>query len=340
MIASSSSLLASSWMNERRDPYEKVDNQSSGGSMDFSQLMHQAEDRNTIAKSTKQLPTLTEEEEVRPSDTFGDTLHSSSPVARALDQSWLPEASTSTPISKVREIQVEVQSEFSFRMSMEFDSNCSMRDVMSVIGNPDLLRLWNESVASLVVTRSSEGAHCGLNRYERHDQDRQYDGEWIEASASLNSPVNGIGMLHSVSNYMWHFVGFPSMSKVSMFVERERGNVGLTIGPFDGGLSAFHTMSVSEYQGAVRLVDAVKLSWDGSEERSSAPVNCCGLWSAVQRCMLRPQVQQQMDQSMSSLHNLRLMVENGEHRKYDDVGGLTIVGANDDQDPAQPLLIT
>ena len=41
-------------------------------------------------------------------------------------------------------------------------------------------------------------------------------------------------------------VGFPSTGVVRMFVERSRGQVGISMGPFVGNMMAEHTFSIQD----------------------------------------------------------------------------------------------
>ena len=53
-----------------------------------------------------------------------------------------------------------------FEVSMHIDPPSTVRDVLDVVGNPDLLRLWCDPIRALFVTKSSEGARSATNRGE------------------------------------------------------------------------------------------------------------------------------------------------------------------------------
>ena len=54
-------------------------------------------------------------------------------------------------------------SDSSFRVSVDLSSSSTARDVMDVLGNPDLLSLWCDPVPSLVITQNSEGSRNAAN---------------------------------------------------------------------------------------------------------------------------------------------------------------------------------
>lgn len=172
--------------------------------------------------------------------------------------------------------------ENTFVVSMDLVALASVADdVMHILGNPDMLRLWCDSVSSpLIIVRSSEGARNAANMNHRSSnnnnseaaassslhpqpwwatatpvnvapaQHRQYEGEWIEA-------VTTTDLLHPDSNrtttccaWTWSalgtMAGFPSRyGKVQMFVERLLGQVSLTLGPFPGNVKVCHTFKVT-----------------------------------------------------------------------------------------------
>lgn len=69
-----------------------------------------------------------------------------------------------------RGIEIENIDEDSFELSMCIYSSCTVRDVMDIVGNPDMLRLWCEPVRALIITRSSEGSRSATNRKESNSE--------------------------------------------------------------------------------------------------------------------------------------------------------------------------
>lgn len=165
----------------------------------------------------------------------------------------------------------------------------------------------------------------------------QYDGEWIEATtSSLENPSRHTSAVYQVGQFIWSHLGFPSYGRITMFVERRRGRVGLTMGPFSGDLTAFHTITAELGDGFVQVTDRVRVVKENGEDHSSI-ICCCGLCEVMQRCFLPPKLDGHIDQSVASLTRLRVMVENGESAVMDSAPDL-IVDGEDDPVSRQPLL--
>jgi hypothetical protein len=196
-----------------------------------------------------------------------------------------------------------------------------IRDVMDLLGNPDLLKLWCDPIQALVITKSSEGAQNAANRgsfqQQQHETDREYEGEWIEATTpALVAPR--AGYVQRAGDAVSFYLGFPTYGKVTMFVERQRGRVGLTVGPFAGGIVVSHNLKIlSEDNGKIRIVDDVKLRRpdDASDEQ-----HFCGVLDILGKCYL-PTLDDFMDQVLSSMARLRFLVERGEHSVYVEACG-------------------
>jgi len=274
-------------------------------SMGFSELMRAADDQSQC-QSGDRLSVLRErsqQERVLSTLAPGETNHSWLCQDSPLDRSFRVSRLLS------RGIQIDLAGEENFQISMQVEATTS--EVLLVLGNPDLLQLWCDSVQTLVVTRSSDGAKSAINRRDEGGN-RAYDGEWVEASTStLVSPVKGGYLATSVHNIRT-YMGFPLWGKVNMFVERHRGQVSLTIGPFAGGLTVFHTFEVSDYQGITSITDKVRVAREPSLSSSSATLFLCGICSMFQRCF-KPSIDGHMDQVLASMAKLRVLVEHGEH---------------------------
>lgn len=274
-------------------------------SMGFSELMRAADDQSQC-QSGDRLSVLRErsqQERVLSTLAPGETNHSWLCQDSPLDRSFRVSRLLS------RGIQIDLAGEENFQISMQVEATTS--EVLLVLGNPDLLQLWCDSVQTLVVTRSSDGAKSAINRRDEGGN-RAYDGEWVEASTStLVSPVKGGYLATSVHNIRT-YMGFPLWGKVNMFVERHRGQVSLTIGPFAGGLTVFHTFEVSDYQGITSITDKVRVAREPSLSSSSSALFLCGICSMFQRCF-KPSIDGHMDQVLASMAKLRVLVEHGEH---------------------------
>jgi hypothetical protein len=213
----------------------------------------------------------------------------------------------------------------------------AVRDDMDILGNPDLLKLWCDPIHALVITKSSEGAQNAANRGNlQHDQqhhqqqhhqnqrqtsssDREYEGEWIEATTpALEAPC--AGYVQRANSTLAYYLGFPTYGKVTMFVERGRGRVGLTIGPFAGGITVSHNLQILQCSdgscedggvasGKIRIVDDVKL-----RQTAGSDHYFCGI---LEKCYA-PRLEDFMDSVLSSMARLRFLVEKGqgEHSMY------------------------
>jgi hypothetical protein len=205
------------------------------------------------------------------------------------------------------------------------------RDVMDILGNPDLLKLWCDPIHALVITKSSEGAQNAANRgnlqqqqqqnqYERQTSDREYEGEWIEATTpALEAPK--AGYMQRASDTLAFYLGFPTYGKVTMFVERQRGRVGLTVGPFTGGIEVSHNLKIlseEDGSGKIRIVDDVKLRRLGSSDDDEP--HFCGVLNILEKCYLSS-LDDFMDQVLSSMARLRFLVERGENSIYVEASG-------------------
>jgi len=211
-----------------------------------------------------------------------------------------------------RGIETEKINEESFEVSMHIYTPCTLRDVLDIVGNPDMLRLWCEPVRTLVVTGSTEGSRSATQRTEPSQNREVHDGEWIEATTTkLTNPSIHSNRLYDIVQHLWSSLGFPSYGKITMFVERRRGQVGITMGPFPGDLTAFHTIKVAEGDGFIRVVDKVRI---GYEELNSDEMDCCcnGVYDSIKRSLFGSKLESHIEHSIASMTRLRVMIENGE----------------------------
>jgi hypothetical protein len=210
-------------------------------------------------------------------------------------------------------------------------NHCSVADVMDVVGNPDLLRLWCDPVekSSLVIVSSSEGARNATERLST-DPNREYEGEWIEAtSPGLVAPP---GCMVEWTSGLATMFGFPVYGKITMFVERLSGQVGLTLGPFPGNTQVCHKIKVFQLDnGKLRIEDAVRLR---KCDEDGENMSFCGIMDVLQRCFM-PSVEDYMDQVLSSMARLRFLIENGETAAVSPEASV----ANAQADPHSPLLV-
>lgn len=318
---------------------------ASGGSVGFSQLMHAADDKNEAFTQSRMFmvpedETVEESEYASPS--LG-TLISAIPEddKASLERGWFPSflspaqpvdglnapllgsTSISPPllsyapspmsIARARQgINSFHDDDQSFEVSMTVEAPCTAQDVIGILGNPELLKLWCDPIRALVVTQSSEEA--GDNR--EAEQGREYEGQWIEATTgSLESPPSNMGYAYNAGRFILENLGLSSYGKVTMFVERPRGQVGLTVGPFSGGIYAAHKIRIVEDGNVLKVVDRVRLTKEEDGLGFSSMFFCggCGVFDSLNNCLL-PTVAGYMEQVESSLARLRVLCENGETR--------------------------
>lgn len=216
----------------------------------------------------------------------------------------------------------------SFRVTIDVSAR-RVSDIMNVLGNPGVLPLWFDPVMSgerLVITKSSEGARtewiwreaADTNNLENNTIEREYEGEWVEATllAPLKEPtsqnVNIASRLHQTCRLISSAVGCPTYGRISMFVERQKGNLSLVVGSFVGGIEIHHNIhleALSTVDNRVRIIDAVRLRLDEDSERIKSNA-FCDVSSVLQRCYV-PNICDYMDQVLTSMARLRFLVENG-----------------------------
>ena len=194
------------------------------------------------------------------------------------------------------------------RQQLEMKEN-----ILGIIGNPDLLRLWHDAVPctsqqqqSLTIRSISEGARNAVHRTQEHNATREYEGEWIEAicpkgfvvppaskSTSAQAPSSSTSstrLLTSIARIFINigasvagFIGCPSNgATVSMFAERSIGQVSITLNTFPGNVQVFHrikVMAIASGGGKIRIEDTVRLRYDDERLSSDSLFSCCdAIW--------------------------------------------------------------
>ena len=248
------------------------------------------------------------------------------PVPHLLSNSPSNTQQGNTPLDRAREtVDAIIEDDQSFQVSMTLDANCTVQGVMRILGDPQLLRLWCDPIEALVVTRSSTDSYTeensaanntvspprrsGEQACNERDSDREYEGEWIEATTTaLDSPPSSMGFLYSVGQSMMETIGFTSYGRITMFVERLHGRVGLSIGPFHGGISASHAITVSMEDGRVKVTDRVRLIRDEQDMSMSSFFMCGAFDCCLNQCML-PSVAGHMNQVMTSMARFKLLAQ-------------------------------
>jgi hypothetical protein len=185
-----------------------------------------------------------------------------------------------------REAGINKLSSHSFHISVLLTTrNVSVREVMDVVSNPELLRFWDESIENLIVTDKKGGAAqpdiSGPSDQEMTYQEpniedfddnlivppakvvetsdpamqvnqtckqrHHYDGEWIEASTSeIIPPASHTNIVDDCVRKTRTLFGFGQYGSVTMFIERNLNQVSFTVGPFRAGISLSHKIMIYE----------------------------------------------------------------------------------------------
>ena len=139
------------------------------------------------------------------------------------------------------------------------------------------------------------------------------------------------------------YLGFPNHGSLTLFIERKRGQVSLTIGPLGGYCEVLHTLTFEQCGLGVNIIDCIRVSeenfskhysrikansvrsdvenLEGHEfyvddhENTIFSCSCCSLCACmpvnVQRWFL-PNIEDHVRQTIKSLTNLKNLIEHGE----------------------------
>mmetsp|Transcript_11524 Transcript_11524/g.27066 ORF Transcript_11524/g.27066 Transcript_11524/m.27066 type:complete len:580 (-) Transcript_11524:45-1784(-) len=236
----------------------------------------------------------------------------------------------------IANIQTNIESDDSFEVSLFLTENsrCTVDDVIEVISNTELLSLWCDPVGTLIVTSNSNiNSSSNTTVDERRskmgqstssgdsrERTREYEGEWIEATTSaLESPSGTFTSILGLGQSVLESLGCASYGRVTIFTERRRGHICLTIGPFHGGIYASHSIFVSSDGadndgGRIRIVDRVRLTRDDDDEETLSIANFfgCSVISSVSQCFF-PSIVGYVGQVTTSLGRLRILLENNKN---------------------------
>jgi len=147
-------------------------------------------------------------------------------------------------------------------------STLEIRDVMDIMANMELLHLWFDPIPAIFETTIKDGSTEGYtsprlspsnslednnHNYTAHNTNRQYDGQWVEISTPpLKIPPGAwlSGCSRFIRITFRSLIGFPARIRSMIFVERSCGRMGMTLGPYpDGfmcnsGTMAYHTFRI------------------------------------------------------------------------------------------------
>ncbi len=259
----------------------------------------------------------------------------------------------------------------SFRVSITTSPGIDLRDAFDVVSNPELLRHWCESIDALVVVDHKGGSSPTSSMYASKEEmkiqfverpieefdddmivppaeaqrsprprpDREYEGEWIQAStSSIISPQSHSNIIDDCVKKTRDIFGFPYYGTVSMFIERNLYRVGFTVGPFKGGITLSHKLELKndETHGVI-ITDEVKVMTNEGEEEDveSSYCTCFEPLQGLVSEWLSPGMDGYVDQTQQSLLNLVWLIEKGGVMACD--ANLILASANDEL--REPLLV-
>lgn len=264
----------------------------------FTQLMQRADDTHAVSLSVDTRPhhhhRLQRTNNNLPNIAEGQTQQMAEPndVGAGTDHHYQDHNLGTTitpPLSMIRKTQAQIVSNDSFTVSTNIPA-VTVREAIDIAANPDLLRTWCQPLSSTVLLFENDNTNNPIANddnliLEGSDavnttSNRQYDGEWVHAtSSSLTIPPSNTRYFINFINTSKEYLGFPSCGNITMFIERSRGQVCITIGPFPNristalfggsGIVVVNTIRIieNESEGGVDLISTVQLT----SESSSSP---------------------------------------------------------------------
>merc|ERR1712157_198122 len=132
---------------------------------------------------------------------------------------------------------------------------------------------------------------------------REYDGEWLEGAATLRQP--SAYTMYNMFSCIKTKLGFSSHGKISLFIERARGKLTLTLGPLGGVSTICHAFTFAQEDYGVIVTDVVSLQHNTNNR-------CC--WSSIPviNRYISPTIHSHMDQTLVSMEDMRILIEHGE----------------------------
>jgi len=333
-----------------------------GDSLDFHQLMREAECGAADLRRTSEIeydhsPQSNHSEHkncISTEDPTSDSMHISRSSGTRMRSSHHSAAnsftrSTYAPIraNRIHDDKFIVEMDVFSPNHASSNSRLGVRDAIDIIANIELLHLWFEPIQAVFDASVKDGSSSSISPQssptssqssevdvENASNDRQYDGEWIEVSTPLlviPKDARVSGCLRSIRVGFRSLVGFPARIRSIVFVERRRGRIGMTLGPFPDrfvkGTMAYHTFYVRavEDESGQRIVisDEVRLQRDGDDCGDRFDCRYCFifrlLFMSIEWFLFRwyqPDLASFMSQTMSSFMKLRDLIERGETMAY------------------------
>jgi hypothetical protein len=209
------------------------------------------------------------------------------------------------------------------------NNRVNVRDAMDILANVDLLHLWFDPIPAVFdsTIKDGSGSYSPVNSNSDERQERHRDGEWIE----ISTPPLILPRDSRISSCIRYFrvkfrvlIGFPARIKTTILIERSAGRMGMTIGPYPDGMTAYHDFNVRMDENQVIVTDEVRLH-RSKDDHDSYYFSCflCGIIHWFMRVfgwiLLRwyqPDLASYMSQTTASMEKLRRLIERGEGAAY------------------------
>lgn len=301
----------------------QVDTQREGGDS-FEKLMQQAESR--CHEDNLEVEGVSKQKSFW--SRFQRSQSSSEPIANqpAIDQSL--QHSSRPPI---RTAQI-APNKFVVEVEILPNSNnrTNTRDAIDILANIDLLYLWFDPIPAVFESTIKDGSGTyspvNSNSSQSENGQRHRDGEWIEiCTPPLILPKDSkiSTVLRFLQVKLRSAIGFPPRIRSTILIERSAGRMGMTIGPYPDGMTAFHNFNVRMQNDCIVISDEVQLDRSGEEGTSYHFYCFCriasGLFKVLQWTLIRwyqPDLASYMSQTSTSMEKLRMLIYKGEEGAY------------------------
>mmetsp|Transcript_41623 Transcript_41623/g.50646 ORF Transcript_41623/g.50646 Transcript_41623/m.50646 type:complete len:377 (+) Transcript_41623:13-1143(+) len=287
--------------------------------LDFSQLMKEADDTLRDSQSDLMQDNISSDRLTGQLE-IGSMSTTTSTTAKTSNIKPKKALSFKESLAQEREgMSWERLGEDTFRVSV-YISHTPVRNVMERASNPDLLKFWCDPVIASFVTKESGGL--------RDDEEVAYDGEWIEMAATLRPPLTG--GVYNCCTTLKTYLGFRTHGTITLFIEKQRGTLALTIGPLGGFAEIIHNFSFVQDGRGVEVLNTVRVNRESVLDRTAQKCCLCPCM-AFRKCVL-PSLEAHMNQCVKSMEMLRELVEVGETAisggQLADTGTTPLLGRN------------
>eukprot|EP00956_Cyclotella_meneghiniana_P018053 scaffold29847_cov74-Cyclotella_meneghiniana.AAC.2 len=222
------------------------------------------------------------------------------------------------------------------------NNRTNIRDAIDILANVDLLHLWFDPIPAVFEStiKDGSGTYSPVNSNSSQNESRQRhrDGEWIEiCTPPLILPKDSkiSTVLRFLRVKLRSAVGFPPRIRSTILIERSAGRMGMTIGPYPDGMTAFHNFNVRMQDDCIIVSDEVQLNRSDEEHMSYHFYCFCRianvLFKVLQWILIRwyqPDLASYMSQTSASMEKLRILIDKGEEGAYAvEEGGGDLISA-------------